>query len=459
MGGTIAAPLAYRLECMGGHGLPGWAWLVLATAAPWALAQPPCDPLPPATGPTIVVAPSDAALLRGIVGGAAPGTTVLLEDGVWPMDQGDSTSRLVFATPGVTLRSVSGNRDAVVLDGGYDTNELISIYASDVTIADLTLRRAWEHPIHVSGTTNAITGVRLHNLRIVDPGEQGIKINPGSATGFADSGVIECTEIELTDVGRGFVRNSCYTGGIDGHQAWGWQVRRNRIEGFWCATGLSEHAIHFWTGSRDTLVEDNVIVDCARGIGLGLGQSGASRTYPDNPYPGVGYLGHIDGIVRNNFVAAARAALFSSESGFDAGIALEQARGAVVAHNSVASTAAPFSSIEWRFSNTLVELSNNLVTHNLRERDGNPQATLVGNITGANAAWFANISGGDLHLVSAALPPIGAGVPLAAGVATRDIDHQPRRSPPDVGADELRDTLFQDGFESGDVMGWSASGP
>jgi hypothetical protein len=423
------------------------------------VAQPPCEPLPPATGPTIVVAPSQAASLRGIVAGAASGTTVLLQDGVWLMDQGDATSRLVFATPGVTLRSASGNRDAVVLDGGYDTNELISIYASDVTIADLTLRRAWEHPIHVSGTTDAITGVRLHNLRIVDPGEQAIKINPGSATGFADFGVIECTDIGLTDVGRGFVRNSCYTGGIDGHQAWGWQVRRNRIEGFWCETGLSEHGIHFWTGSRDTVVEENVIVDCARGIGLGLGSSGAGRTYPDNPYPGVGYLGHIDGTVRNNFVAAARPELFASQYGFDAGIALEQARGAIVAHNTVASTVAPFSSIEWRFGNTLVELSNNLVTHNLREREGNPQATQIGNITAASAGWFADIAGGDLHLVGPTLPPIGAGVPLAAGVADRDIDHQPRRSPPDVGADEFRDTLFEDGFESGDLMAWSASLP
>lgn len=433
--------------------------LVGLTTAAAALAQPPCDPLPPPTGPTIVVSPSEAASLRGIVAGAASGTTVLLEDGVWPMDQGDATSRLVFATPGVTLRSVSGNRDAVVLDGGYDTDELISIYASNVTIADLTLRRAWDHPIHVSGTSSAITGVRLHNLHIVDPGEQAIKINPGSATGFADLGVVECSHIELTDVGRGFVRNNCYTGGIDGHQAWGWQVRRNRIEGFWCGTGLSEHGIHFWTGSRDTVVEENVIVDCARGIGLGLGSSGAGRTYPDNPYPGVGYLGHIDGTVRNNFVAAARPELFASQYGFDAGIALEQARGAIVAHNTVASTVAPFSAIEWRFGNTLVELANNLVTHNLRERDGNPQATLVGNITGASTEWFNDLAAGDLHLSGAALPPVGAGVPLAAGEADRDIDRQPRRSPPDVGADEVRDTLFEDGFESGDVMGWSASVP
>ena len=43
------------------------------------------------------------------------------------MDAGDAVSRLVFATPGVTLRSLSGNRDAVVLDGNYQTNELIAI--------------------------------------------------------------------------------------------------------------------------------------------------------------------------------------------------------------------------------------------------------------------------------------------------------------------------------------------
>ena len=53
-------------------------------------------------------------------------------------------------------------------------------------------------------------------------------------------------------------------GGVDAHAARGWTIRRNRIEGFWCPSGLSEHAIHFWSASRGTLVERNTIIDAAQ---------------------------------------------------------------------------------------------------------------------------------------------------------------------------------------------------
>ena len=440
---------------------PHWASAAILLAAlplGTARAQLSCPSLPPPAGATIEVTPGEADNLRAIVAGAATGTTILLHDGVYSMDAGDGVSRLVFSTPGVSLRSLSGDRDAVVLDGNYQTNELIAIQASNVIVADLTLREAYDHPIHVSGTSAPITGTVLHNLRVVDPGQQGIKINP-IGQGWADSGTIECSSIELTDAGRPFVRDNCYTGGIDAHAAWGWLVRRNRISGFWCPAGLSEHAIHFWNASRDTVVEENVIVDCARGVGFGLLEVSGDRAYPDDPYPGVGYLGHIDGVIRNNFIAAADPDLLQSDSGFDAGIALEQSRNTWVMHNSVASTAAPFSSIEWRYGNTLVQLVNNLVSHNLRERDGNPQAVLAGNLEGAELGWFQSVAQGDLHLVGEALPPVDAGAAVAAGLADHDIDLEARPVARDIGADEVVAALFADGFETGNPNAWSVVVP
>lgn len=434
------------------------AALLAAGLGAAAVAQPPCAALPPPSGPTIEVTAAQAANLRSIVAGAAAGTTILLHDGLYAMDGGDAASRLTFATPGVTLRSFSGNRDAVVLDGNYQTNELISIQATNVTVADLTLREAYDHPVHVSGNPNPITGTLLHNLRVVDPGQQGIKINPIGG-GWADFGTIECSAIELTDAGRPFVRDNCYTGGIDAHAAWGWTVRRNRISGFWCESGLSEHAIHFWNASRDTVVEENVIVDCARGVGFGLLASSGDRNYDPDPYPGVGYLGHIDGIIRNNFIAAADPDLFASQSGFDAGIALEQARDPRVIHNTVVSSEAPFSSIEWRFANTVVRIVNNLVSHNLRERDGSPQETLSGNIASAPLSWFVAPATGNLHLAGTSIPPVDAGAAVAAGWADGDIDGQPREPMRDVGADEIVAPLFADGFETGGTAAWSATVP
>ncbi|MCP4661155.1 MAG: hypothetical protein GY856_37610 [bacterium] len=410
--------------------------LIAAFGAAGADTQPACDPLPPPSGAVIEVTPGQAGALAGIVAGAAGGTTILLADGTYDLSGGDSASRLAFSTPDVTLRSASGNRGAVVLDAAYETNELISIYASRVTIADLTLKRAFDHPIHISGPAGQpISGVVVHNVHIVDPGQQAIKVNPVD-DGYVDQGTVECSRIELTDAGRRRIRDQCYTGGIDVHQARGWVVRRNRIEGFWCNDGLSEHGIHFWRGCRDTLVEDNVIVDCARGIGFGLGAGGGGRTYPDDPYPGVGYLGHVDGIIRNNFIAAADARLFASANGFDTGIGLEQARGTQVVHNTVASLQTPFSSsIEWRFDHTLVEVSNNLVSHNLLPRQ-DAQATLAGNIEDAPLAWWVDVASGDLHLTSAEVGAVDAGTPLAAGLADTDIDGELRGARPDVGADE-----------------------
>ncbi len=387
-----------------------------------------CAPLPAPTGNTVEVFPSEADSLRQTVLDAPSGTTVLLHDGDYWMDGGDSTHRLSFYTDGVTLRSYSGDCGAVTLHGGYVTGELISIAASDVTIADLTLREAYYHPIHVTGGDSAdTTGTRIYNVHIIDPGEQAIKINPSGQGTYADEGQVECSRLELTPAGRPNIRNGCYTGGVDGHQAWGWEIRLNHIEGFWCDTGLSEHAIHFWTASRGTLSERNTIVNCARGIGYGLGETGAERTYDPDPYPSVGYIGHYDGLIRNNFIFA------DIGSRFDSGVTLDQARGTQVVHNTVVSTTAPFNCMEWRFSNTEVTLLNNLVSHNLMDRGGT--ATRSGNIENAPLSLFVDGPGGDLHLAPDAAA-IDAGASVPAGLCPHDIDGDPRSGAYDVGADE-----------------------
>jgi hypothetical protein len=264
------------------------------------------------------------AELVDAVNGAAAGTTIMVADGTYNLDG----AYLRVDTPNVTVRGASGNREAVILDGNYDTTEIFQIVASDVTIADLTLREAYYHPIHVSSTDGADTlNTRIYNVHIIDPGEQAIKINPytgQNAQHFTDNGLIACSHIELTDAGRPHIRNNCYTGGVDAHQSRGWTIRDNVIEGFWCASGLSEHGIHMWRSCRDTTVERNILRDNARGIGFGLVTDGSGiRTYADNPCPTAeGYVDDYGGIIRNNFIVANDPDLFASSSGFDCGICL-----------------------------------------------------------------------------------------------------------------------------------------
>lgn len=366
---------------------------------------------------------------------AQAGTTILIADGYYNLDG----VYLRIDKPGVTLRSESGNREAVILDGNYLTTEIIQIVASQVTVADLTLREAYYHPIHVMSSEAGDTrNTLLYNLHIIDPGEQAIKINPAFEGVYTDDGIVACSHIELTSAGRSQIRNNCYTGGVDAHQSRNWVVRDNRIEGFWCAEGLSEHAVHFWRGSRDTLVERNVLRNNARGVGLGLVTSGSGRTYSDYPCPAAGgaYVDHYGGVVRNNFISAHESGLFNSEYGFDSGISLWQACGARVLHNTVVSTQPPFSSIEWRFSLTDADIINNLVTHQLRDRGGT--ARLSGNLQYQPLSLFFDGPDGDLHLKPSA--EVAINQVTAPYDVTDDIDALPRpqcrRS--DIGADELK---------------------
>lgn len=398
---------------------------------------PACAPLAAASGTILSVTPADVGNLQTIVAGAQPGDTIALADGSYPL----GGQYLWIGSPGVTLRSASGNRDAVVLDADYQTTEIVTIAASNVTVAELTLARAGTHAIHVVTSGADTTGTRIHGVHVVDPREQGIKVNPSGDGFYVDDGILACSLLELTDAGRPEVQpnpGGCYTGGIDAHAARGWVVRDNRITGFWCDTGLSEHAIHFWRGSRDTLVERNVLVDDARGVGFGLETSGTARTYADAPCPAAqgAYVDHYGGVVRNNFVAAGSAGLLASPTGFDCGICLWSACGAEVVHNSVASTGANFSSIEWRFAGSVgVDVTNNLGTHDLRERDG-ASATQAGNLSPAPLALFVWPAGGDLHLAPSASAAIDQGVAVVPGLCDEDIDGAARAGTRDLGADE-----------------------
>jgi hypothetical protein len=276
----------------------------------------------------------------------------------------------------------------------------------------------------------------MYGVHLIDGGEQFLKVNPpGSRDAWVDNGRVECSVFRLTDTGRQNVEpnpGGCYTGGIDTHSAWGWVVRQNRFEDIYCTNGgIAEHAIHFWVGGRDTLVENNLIINCARAIGFGLGEmgNGNSRAYDPDPYPGVGYVGHYDGIVRNN-------AVWADIAWFDTGIGLEQAMGARVFHNSVisADTATGFfSSIDYRFANSVVVIENNL-TRRITSRDGG-SGVVGSNAEAVDPAIFVDAAGGDFHLTAGAAIAIDQGVVVTdAGL---DIDGDTHdNGAPDLGADE-----------------------
>jgi hypothetical protein len=368
-----------------------------------------CPSLPPPTGNIVNVSTEDG--LWNAVNTAQEGDTILLADGTYNLGQNEHY--VWIDTPNVTLRSASGNREAVILDDNYSGSEIVSIVASNVTVADLTIKRAGTHPIHVMSTSSSDTlNTLIYNVHIIDPGQQAIKINPASAGHYPDDGTIACSHIELTDAGRVEVLNingDCYTGGVDAHQAQGWVIRDNLIEGFWCSSGLSEHGIHMWSNCRDTLVERNRLVENARGIGFGLGSSG-----------------HVGGIIRNNMVYVMQ----------DVGIGLESSPNSRVYNNTVY-TENYFNSIEYRFGATTgVEIINNLTNEAIASRDGG-SGTVQNNVTDAQSSWFVSATTGDLHLVSDSIASvIDQGQTLADVSDDFDGESRPQGSVYDIGADE-----------------------
>jgi hypothetical protein len=117
--------------------------------------------------------------------------------------------------------------------------------------------------------------------------------------------------------------------------------------------------------------------------------------------------------------------------------------------NNTALTAGKYpNAIEVRYASvTGVQVTGNLLDALAKPRDGATPA-LIGNLTNAQAAWFANSASGDLHLTAAATAAIGHASALVD--APDDFDAQTRTAganATDIGADQMRsDEIFKDGF-------------
>ena len=385
-----------------------------------------CAPLPPLPPGATVVSPGMD--LHAIVAAARTGDVIALEDGRY------TRADISFTTPGVTLRSVSGNPSAVIIDGGFSAQMIVRIRASNVTIAEVTLTHAYNHLAHVTPLADNVftDNAHFYRVRFIDGSEQFIKSN-GNATGttWTNDGLVECSDFVMSAVGRGEVRNNCYTGGIDVHGGRDWVVRNNYFEGIWCDAGVAEHAVHFWSRSRDTVVENNLIVNCARGVGFGLGSTptNGGRTYSDAT-PAWVELQHIGGIARNNVI-------WSTIARYDTGIEMQRVIDARVLHNTVLSRSSTatgrYSSIDYRWPNTEVEIRNNLVWRITQRNSAAGQ--IEGNVEGADESWVLAVDARNFHLQATAIAAIDTGiVDPDSGV---DIDAATHNNgAPDVGADE-----------------------
>ena len=371
--------------------------------------------------------------------------TILLRDGLYTLTE---HNYIYLVQPGVTFRGLSGNRDAVVLQGdsvfhadgsrtGGTIGNVIGVAADSFTLENLSVGNCANHAVQLQLD---IDNCVFRNVRFFNTGEQMLKVPSDGSADHSDNGLVEDCLFEYP-AGLG---PQWYIGGVDAHRARHWTVRRCTFRNIRSPSGaVAEHAIHFWNSCVDITVEQNLIVDCDRGIGFGLGTS-----------PTTG------GVIRNNMIYHRAVAGFA-----DVGIGLESAADVQVHNNTIFLQSGYPHAIEYRFAATTAQIYNNLTNALIRQRDG-ATATLGNNVTNAQATWFVAPAAGDLRLASPVAAVVDKGRAIT-GLAT-DLDGEPRPQGAgiDVGADEFTEpppavyaTWRTTNFTGTDLTNDAISGP
>jgi hypothetical protein len=340
--------------------------------------------------------------------------TILLRDGTYTL-----AATQYINVPNVTVASQTGNRDSVIVQGDAMSDaavvkSIFRVAAGNFVVRNITMQKVGWHIIQIAGEANADSPV-ISNCVFRDAYEQLLKASWDSANPnvASDNGLVENCLFEYTaGIGPQY-----YIGGVDLHGSKNWIIRGNTFKNIISpSNAVAEHAIHVWDPpSSNTLIEKNLIVNCDRGIGLGLGDRGSSG-----------------GIIRNNMIYHAA----GNGSYADAGIVIETCPDVQIYNNTIFFENSYPNAIEYRFSATTnLSIRNNLTNKTIRARDG-ASATLSNNVTNAASSWFLNPGGGNLHLASAVGGVADAGTAISGLVDDFDGQSRPAGAGIDIGADE-----------------------
>jgi hypothetical protein len=379
-------------------------------------------PLPPPTGEVIRV--KTVEQIRAALKDVKPGGTILIADGHYMMHH------LEIGQPDVTLRSASGDRSKVILDGnrGPDktyAGELVRIQADGITVADLTIQNAKWNGFKLY---NLVDRARIHNCVIHNVWQRGVKqgLRPevnGKRQYNHDNRVQYCLFYndrpkrwgDDPDDDKGTTRfGGNYIGGMDVMAAKGWTVSDNVFVNIKGRTGSGRGAIFMWVGGEDCVVERNIIIDCDRGICIG----NPSGRDTDRIRHATRF------VVRNNFVTRCPGNA----------IEFDWTRDCKFYHNTVHSPTGRL--LVAYAANDGLQVVNNIL-------NGRPPSlvrttgkiTIRNNLNKIAAGRFRDAAKGDLHLTPHAVEAIDKAEPLED--VFYDVDRRPRGGKPDLGADEV----------------------
>jgi hypothetical protein len=203
-------------------------------------------PLPAPSGPIVRV--HTLAQLQNAVAGIASNTTILIGPGTYNL----AAPLYINGTfTNVGIRGATGNRDDVVLvgkgmngatDGGVPFGIWVGGNVQGVTIAHLTIRDVYYHPIMLNAGAQSPL---IHNVRLVNAGQQLLKSSPDGAGGGVDNGIVEYSVFEYDTTSR-----DDYTNGVDVHTGDNWIIRHNLFRNIRAPQGqLAGPAILMWNHS------------------------------------------------------------------------------------------------------------------------------------------------------------------------------------------------------------------
>jgi hypothetical protein len=356
------------------------------------------------------------------------GDTLLLANGTYML----TSTLYVVNVDDVTIRGSSGCDDVILVGRGMDNANYGNVphgiwsNARNTVVAHLTVRDVYTHPIVFNGGAQSPW---VYNVKLLNAGEQFIKVNPLNATEGVDNGVVEYSVLEYTagppatDHGAGIG----YTNGLSIHTADNWIIRGNLFRNFHTpdtAAYLWNPAVLVWNHSTNTLTERNTFINADRAIAYGLYDNTGSD--------------HQGGTIRNNAIYVQPDLMSAGrKASSDAQILVWDSPGTQVYHNTILTNGNVVKSVEVRFQTAGTEIRNNLADAPLGARNGGSYSQ-SGNLLTATTNLFVNPAGGDLHLKNTATAAIDQAPPLAS--VSDDIDSHPRPfgTASDIGADEFR---------------------
>ncbi|MDQ1327416.1 MAG: hypothetical protein QG641_696 [Candidatus Poribacteria bacterium] len=380
---------------------------------------PKAPQLPPPDGEVIRVTSIDQ--LFDAVERVKPGGTILIADGHYMMPR-----YLEIHTDNVTMRSESGLREKVILDGAESQHgELVGVRrCSGVTFADLTIQNIKHNGFKINSDSN-VQKVTIYNCvihNIWERGVKGVKVPEENREQTRPKGcrVQYCLfyndrpkeySDDPADNPNTFDGN--YIGGIDTMFAKDWLISDNVFIGIQGRTHTARGAIFIWHDSQDCIIERNIIIDCDTGIALG------------NSHKPEDIAIHCTGlIVRNNFVTRTP----------ENGIVADYTKNCKILHNTIHHPNNQLKRlIRLVHDNDGLVVANNLLSGPPMRIETDSKVEIIDNYTKDMTASFVNPENGNLHLKGETTE---LRVAKHLSEVLYDVDNQSRSSPTDFGADE-----------------------